>query len=218
MAGAIWRINADGRQITRITSWSVIDPESPAWSPDGTRVVFAARTSGGRFDIYVKRLHNSRPRRLTSGSHVDERPSWSPDGKRLAFGRSLLVGGSLQRSELCVMNADGSHERRIGVGSNPDWSPGGKRLAYTRGEEIWVSNTDGRMSFPLISGPGMAGGPAWSPDGHWIVFWSDQASGEATKGDLYLVTADGELVQRLTFEPDLWHFAPSWQPASKRRR
>ncbi len=62
----------------------------------------------------------------------------------------------------------------------------------------------------------MAGDPAWSPDGRWIVFWSDRASDEATKGALYLTTANGEIVERLTHEPELWHFAPSWQPLGRR--
>jgi Tol biopolymer transport system component len=64
----------------------------------------------------------------------------------------------------------------------------------------------------LVDGPGIAGDPAWSPDGSWIVFWSDRASGEATKGDLYLVSTDGEYVTRVTDQPELWHFDPSWQP------
>jgi Tol biopolymer transport system component len=46
----------------------------------------------------------------------------------------------------------------------------------------------------------------------WIVFWSDRASDEATKGDLYLVTTEGEYVTRVTYQPELWHFGPSWQP------
>jgi len=50
----------------------------------------------------------------------------------------------------------------------------------------------------------------------WIVFWSDRASDEATKGALYLTTANGEIVERLTHEPELWHFAPSWQPLGRR--
>ena len=41
-------------------------------------------------------------------------------------------------------------------------------------------------------------------------------SDEATKGDLYLATVDGEIVERLTYEPELWHFAPTWQPLGRR--
>ncbi len=32
----------------------------------------------------------------------------------------------------------------------------------------------------------------------------------------FLTTADGETVERLTYEPELWHFAPSWQPVGRR--
>jgi TolB protein len=217
MAGAVWRVNGDGQQLKRVTRRGIVDPESPGWSPDGRRVVFAARTSGHNFDIYVCNVDGSALRRLTKSSSPDEHPSWSPKSGQIIFSRTPLLTRDFPASaELWLMNADGRRPRRIGVGSSPDWAPGGKRIAFTRGDQIWVANASGGNAVLLIGGPGMAGDPAWSPDGRWIVFWSDRASDESTKGDLYLASADGELVQRLTFEPALWHFAPSWQPTAKR--
>jgi Tol biopolymer transport system component len=83
---SIWRVNGDGNRLTRIIR--VVDPESPAWSPNGTMVAFAARSSGGNFDIYVVGTNGKGLRRLTTSAGLDEHPSWSPDGKRIAYTHS----------------------------------------------------------------------------------------------------------------------------------
>jgi TolB protein len=210
LGGSIWRVNGDGNRLTRIIR--VVDPESPAWSPDGTMVVFAARRSGGNFDIYVVGTNGKGLRRLTTSAGVDEHPSWSPDAKRIAYTHSGRVGPA----ELWTMSANGTARHRIGLGSAPDWAPDGKRIAFVRGPDLWVAKADGSKAVRVIGGPGMAGDPAWSPDGRSIVFWSDRASAEATKGDLYITSVDGESVERLTNEPELWHFAPNWQPLARR--
>jgi TolB protein len=208
IGGAVWRVNGDGRRLGRVTRAGVVDAESPTWSPDGKRIAFAARTRGSNFDVYVCRVDGGGLRRLTRSALADEHPSWSPNGRRIAFARAR----SSVRSEIWVMNADGAAPRRVADGGSPDWSPDGRRLAVTLGGAIAVVRPDGTGVERLVEGPGTAGAPAWSPDGRWIVFWSDRASGEATKGDLYLVPSNGGEVRRLTSEPDLWHFDPSWQP------
>jgi TolB protein len=208
IGGAVWRVNGDGHRLARVTRSAVVDAESPAWSPDGKRIAFAARTRGRNFDIYVCRTDGSSLQRLTRSLLPDEHPSWSPDGRRIVFARAT----SSVRSEVWLMNANGSSQRRLSYGGAPDWSPDGKLVAFTLGRGIALSRLDGTGLTRLVDGPGIAGDPAWSPDGRWIVFWSDRASGEATKGDLYLVTTDGEYVSRVTYQPELWHFDPSWQP------
>ena len=212
IGGAVWRVNGDGQRLTRVTGRAVVDAESPAWSPDGKQIAFAARTRGNNFDIYVCRADGTGLRRLTRSPLPDERPSWSPDGRRIVFARAI----SSRRSDVWLMTANGSSQRAVGYGAAPDWSPDGKLIALTLGRGIAVMRPDGTGLTRLVDGPGIAGDPAWSPDGHWIVFWSDRASDEATKGDLYVVTTDGESVTRVTYEPEVWHFDPSWQPLPRR--
>jgi Tol biopolymer transport system component len=112
--------------------------------------------------------------------------------------------------------ANGTARRRIGLGSAPEWVPDSKRIAFVRGPDLWIAKADGSKAMRVIDGPGMAGDPAWSPDGRSIVFWSDRASAEATNGDRYTTSVDRESVERLTNEPELWHFAPSRQPLARR--
>ena len=63
-------------------------------------------------------------------------PTWSPDGAMIAFGldlydsaRNYLGSGG---PELFVMNADGSHARKLGPGWFPLWSPDNRSIAYER--------------------------------------------------------------------------------------
>ncbi len=208
IGGAVWRVNGDGHRLARVTRAGVVDPESPSWSPDGRRIAFAARTRGAGFDVYACRVDGRGLTRLTRSPLADEHPRWSPDGRKIAFARAR----SSVKSEIWVMNASGSSPHRVANGGAPDWSPDGKRLAVTLGGTIAVVSLDGTAARPIVAGPGMAGAPAWSPDGRWIVFWSDRASGESTKGDLYLAPSSGGAAVRVTEEPELWHFDPSWQP------
>ena len=89
--------------------------------------------------------------RLTVDPENGMYPSWSPDGKRLAF-MSWRNG----RTELFVMNADGSDQRKLltmerGDAIDPRWSPDGSRIVFVQmpvgmnGQEraIHVVNADG---------------------------------------------------------------------------
>ena len=57
-------------------------------------------------------------------------PAWSPDGKSIAFVRGK--GGNW---DVYVMNADGSHRRKLTKSPSedafPSWSPDGKTMAFT---------------------------------------------------------------------------------------
>jgi Tol biopolymer transport system component len=66
-------------------------------------------------------------------------PTWSPDGRRIAYEQSIWES---QRSNLYVMNADGSGRRRLTRLRNarsPAWSPKGAAIAFTHRPEKGVT-------------------------------------------------------------------------------
>ena len=74
--------------------------------------MFAARTARSNYDIYVSRLNGTGLKRLTRSPLIDEHPSWAPDGRRIVFMRTKAA----PLFELWIMNADGTHQRRLGLG------------------------------------------------------------------------------------------------------
>ena len=152
--------------------------------------------------------------RLTDNGAFDSGPDWSPDGGRIAFG-SDRDG----RSEIYVMNADGSGVTRLtyndAVDSSPAWSPDGRRIAFhsTLGGnwEIYVMNADGSGVTRLTHNDAFDGYPAWSPDGRRIAFDSQRDGNR----EIYVMDADGSGVARLTHNGDD-DLTPSWSPDGRR--
>jgi Tol biopolymer transport system component/tetratricopeptide (TPR) repeat protein len=78
----LYIMDENGTNLTRLTTDA--SDNAPAWSPDGSQVVFMSARDGN-WEIYVVDLANPKPRRLTTNPANDGLPTWSPDGQRIAF-------------------------------------------------------------------------------------------------------------------------------------
>ena len=159
----------------------------PAWSPDGSQLVYASDKGGQLMDLWVRDMRSGMSRRLTSIATSALGPAWSPDGKRIAF---LDVDGIWGRSTPSVVDvATGAitklHEPIFAPG-NPTWSADGTRIAMTvlqpyssrfregTNQVLTFSSTGGAAQSTdqwfvpvkhLSIDSRVGGGPAWSPDG-----------------------------------------------------
>jgi hypothetical protein len=68
----------------RIEMRTLDEPESPDYSPDGKKVVFAA-IQNGVGDIFVVDLATKEITNLTKDAFADSAPSWSPDGQSIVY-------------------------------------------------------------------------------------------------------------------------------------
>ncbi len=150
--------------------------------------------------------------------------AWSPDGRRIAFtsNRSAPPGTQepLLYSELYVMDADGSHVRRITrnvglIDFQPAWSPDGRQIVVARGPgikpppgqlaqptDLWIIDLASGRERQLTDSPGTWEWFAdWSPDGRRIAFDGDQA--DPGNNDVYTIRTDATDLQRLTSGPAL---------------
>lgn len=89
---ALFTVKADGTGLRQLTSWTS-DAATPAWSPDGSRIVF---NTNDHFDpernqlIVVIDEDGSDPRIIVRSEPPDGSywPTWSPDGSRIVFTRA----------------------------------------------------------------------------------------------------------------------------------
>jgi Tol biopolymer transport system component len=123
----IFVMNADGSDPRNLTDSATFDA-SPAWSPDGSQIIFQSDRDGN-WEIYVMEADGSDPRNLTNHEGLDLLPAWSPDGSTIAFD-SERDGDR----EIYLMDADGSNVRRLtdrqGMDGLATWSPDGRYIAF----------------------------------------------------------------------------------------
>jgi len=75
--GDIYRVKADGTNLTRLTSGL-----DPSWSPDGGQIAFSRWTTP--WGIYTINADGGNEM-LVFSSSVARSPVWSPDGRQIAF-------------------------------------------------------------------------------------------------------------------------------------
>jgi serine/threonine protein kinase/Tol biopolymer transport system component len=149
-------------------------------SPDGKRL--AIGIAAAKDDIWIYEFERGTLLRLTlEGNNLN--PVWSPDGKRVAV--SQFREG---RSGIFIKSADGSGvEERLTsppseTGQIPEsWSPDGKSLIFGEWNandqgDIWILPLEGdRKPQPFLRTEFSEFFSSFSPDGHWIVYTSDES-------------------------------------------
>jgi WD40-like Beta Propeller Repeat len=209
----IYLVNPGGGGLVRLTSNSASDSD-PAWSPDGSQIVFVSNRDAGNFEIYKMNADGTGQTRLTNNPAFDADPNWSPDGTQIVF-----TSDRDGNFEIYKMNADGTGQTRVtnnpAHDGFPAWSPDGTKIAFQSdrdgNDEIYTMNADGTAQTNRTNNLASDTAPSWSPDGTQIAF----ASTRFNAGDIFSMNADGTSVADLsTFNPpvgDAEH-SPAWSP------
>ena len=144
-------------QVIYLTNFPTGSSIDPAWSPDGTYLLFAsnheAASTGGTYDIYMLNVDQTQGgravTRLTNNTWDDRHPAWNPVPTApedriiaLASRKNTLQspGGRSQNWNVFLMDRRGNYTREVsalqGDGDNwaiePTWHPNGQSLAYSR--------------------------------------------------------------------------------------
>ena len=94
----------------------------------------------------------------------------------------------------------------------PSVSPTQDKLCVVGGNDLFICDLNGN----ILSETKDARAPQWSPDGKWIAFMRDKDNGDTYTGsDIYLVSADGNELVRLTDSIDRIEMYPQWSPDGK---
>ncbi|MDQ6892582.1 MAG: protein kinase [Acidobacteriota bacterium] len=218
----VWTIAADASEANakpvEVTNDTALD-WSPTWSPDGNFLYFSSNR-GGTMNLWRVKIDEKSgrvlapPEPMTTPSLWSGEMSFSRDGKRVAY-------ASLDwRSTLLKVAFDPEAEKTVGPplpvfkSTQPirdhQVSPDGEWVAFgqTGGQEdIFVSRMDGKETRRLTDDGFRDRGPAWSPDGTRLAFYSDRSG----TYQVWEIRPDGSgLVQWTSFKGSA-NF-PIWSP------
>jgi hypothetical protein len=216
----VYVVNLDGtgrrRVVARSSSYGA--GLVPAWSPDGTKIVFhAPQPSSGQNMVYVAdatATDASGTALLDASVSSGSWARYSQDGAYVYF--SGRPAGSCCSYSLYRVRTDGTLTEQISPYSDNtiDWrsapSPDGRKLAY-------VSNRTGRTTIRIfdiatgtVEGPDVPGQtPRWSPDGSQIAYVDEHG------GALHLMQADGTGSHVLTAGSTSYAEAFDWSSDGK---
>jgi len=175
----------------------------PTFSPDGTRMAYAAQDASGAWWIYIVPLDGSaEPGLLANG----RRPAWGPTG--------LLAWTGCGADGNCGIFVDNPDDEqpptRLSANANDiavNWAPDGGSLVYmsnhTGDWEVYLVTLTGVFSRLTNSPESDDGLPAWAPNGSAIAFVSNREG----NWSIYLMDPNGENPRKIiTLGPSL----PDW--------
>ena len=184
---------------------------SPAWSPDGSHLVYVS-FEAGHAAVYVQSLYTNQRLVLADFRGSNSAPAWSPDGKQLAI--VLTRDGS---SQIYLIRPDGSGIRRITfsdtIDTEPNFSPDGQFLLFTsdRGgsAQIYRMPVDGGPEQRMTFGEGSNYSSRYSPDGKGFVCT------HFIDGKFYIAVQDFQSGQVEILTAGGWEKHPSFAPNGK---
>ena len=200
----IYELTRDSVRRLTDNAWS---DEYPRWSPDGTRIAFAANPRGNH-DIFVMNADGTGTTAVAETPADETEPAWLPDGAGLAFTRD---------DALWAIDLAAKRERRVLPDFSrshglSDFAPGGGLAAFTGkrllGWDVFAADLARATTTPLTKG-GKSCRPRFSHDGRTIAYVSSLADG---KGDVFLMNPDGSGKVRLTARNDTVDYFPAWSP------
>ncbi|HEY1355203.1 MAG TPA: hypothetical protein VGF09_02725, partial [Solirubrobacterales bacterium] len=207
-------------QVTTLPAGAAVRHRQPNWSPDHTRIAYAAG-SGTLYALWILDLRDGSQTEFVSATTNLDRPSWSPDGTQIAYS----AGG-----DLWVKDVDDENPADMGTqltnsadtDERPVWSPDGNTLYFNRKgtgvgatRDIYKKSpvtADGKVE-GVATGSGEDWQPAVSPDGQRLCFLRGGQDNSAT---LRTINVNGTGDTPFVDDPTLGDLNCVWSPDGSR--
>jgi Tol biopolymer transport system component len=241
----LWRIKADDdldnpTTLEQLSSDILGGDFDPAWSPDGSKIIFTSLRDGGRARIYSLDLTSKvNPEdsylveRLSLRTSYDLQPAWSTDGQKIAF-----VSTQKGPVQVWTMDSNGGNQTMFSrsgnrINSHPQWSINGERILFTQVDELgkipklvvasYIKESEDsddqgiydEVPYDLRYDLGLmpAREAKYSPNGGYLAF---ESWPEGQNHDIYIMAVSGGDLNRLTTW-ERFDFDAAWRPAVVRQ-
>jgi eukaryotic-like serine/threonine-protein kinase len=194
-----------------------------ALSPDGARVAEGRSDDRGTWVVWMLDLARGASTRLTFENGGAGNATWSPDGAEIIY-----APGGGQSADLYRKAANGAGQGELLLHTEEtktplDWSRDGRFLLFMQrgkntGADLWVLPMQGdRKPFPYLATPFTEAQAQFSPDGHWVVYASNESGTKeiyvqpfpVSTGGKWLVSNGGGSQARWSRDgKEIFYFAP----------
>ncbi len=215
----VWVIDVASKKATKVTSGDFTVAGTPAWSPDGTRLVLIARPTtlirDERRDGWIVTVATKAMEKIVTpaGTTIQGTPAWSPDGRSLAFGAIVeewkpnadgMYPRSLRNTQLFLYEVATKSAKNA---SSPPfdnsvgavrWSKDGTRILFTAQDRAYSAAFEYAVAtgqYTRRTKEMILRQPSWSTDERTVAFAMDSPKSPA---DVYVSDAAFTSPRKLT--------------------
>lgn len=203
-----YMVDFDGKNQNQVTGHRSI-VLSPAWSPDGKKLLFTSYKSGNP-DVYMRDLFHGQETKISHYRGINLAPDWSPDGGKIV----LTLSEDNGNSDIYLITPQGEKLKRLtkewANDVSPCWSPDGREIAFVSNRagnpQIYIMDVQTEKVRRLTFSGNYNTSPAWSPRGDRIAY----ASMAGSTFSVCTINTDGTGPRQLTDAGSCE--SPSWSP------
>jgi tricorn protease len=221
MQSDIMVMDVAAKKFTQLTDFDGLD-SWPMWGRDGFIYFVSDREGGGLTNVWRVSDAGGKADRVTSFKSGDVRwPAISSDGRVIVFEHDFGIWKldvASKRATPITLNIEAETQENLtetqpynSQADDYDLAPSSRRIAFSIHGEIFTAPVEEGDLKQLTEGPARDRTVAYSPDGKFLSYVSDESGRE----EIYVVPVDGSAPAQKVTDIDALKIGYNWSPDSK---